>query len=148
MSIYNKFLFLKVFNKNHAARCKGVYFFNTLENWKITGILQKRFLHLLQENSFIENNADIKKWLFASHPKIQRSREVNLIRLYVIKIAVDFQEVIGFLWVLRFSFTIDTDHHNITEVLFKVALNTHDTKSWHINLYTVVPSYKALKTRL
>jgi hypothetical protein len=32
----------------------------------------------------------------------------------VIKIAVDFQEVIGFLWVLRFSFTIDTDHHNIT----------------------------------
>ena len=50
--------------------------------------------------------------------------EVYLIRHYVIKFVSDLRQVSGFLWVLRVSSTNKTDHHDITEILLKVALNT------------------------
>jgi hypothetical protein len=40
------------------------------------------------------------------------------------KFISDLQQVGGFLRVLEISFTNKTDHHNITEILLKVALNT------------------------
>ena len=47
--------------------------------------------------------------------------EVLLIQHYVIKLVSDLRQVSGF---LRFSSTNKTDHHDITEILLKVALNT------------------------
>jgi hypothetical protein len=41
----------------------------------------------------------------------------------VINFVSDLQQVSGFLWALVSS-TNKTDHHNITEILLKVALNT------------------------
>jgi hypothetical protein len=43
---------------------------------------------------------------------------------YVIKFVSSMRQVGGFLWVLRFTPPNETDHHNITEILLKVALNT------------------------
>ena len=43
---------------------------------------------------------------------------------YVIKFLSDLRQVCGFLRVLRVSSTNKTDCHDITEILFKVALNT------------------------
>jgi hypothetical protein len=42
----------------------------------------------------------------------------------VIKFVSDLQQVGGFLWV---SYTNETDRHDITEILLKVALNTITT---------------------
>jgi hypothetical protein len=42
----------------------------------------------------------------------------------VIKIVSDLRKVGGFILVIRFSSTNKTDHHDITEILLKVALNT------------------------
>jgi hypothetical protein len=42
----------------------------------------------------------------------------------VIKIVNDLRQVGGFVLVIRFSSTNKTDHHDITEILLKVALNT------------------------
>ena len=46
--------------------------------------------------------------------------KVYSIQHYTIKFSSDLRQVCGFLW---FS-TNKTDHHNITEILLKVALNT------------------------
>jgi hypothetical protein len=44
---------------------------------------------------------------------------------YVIKFISDFRQIGGFLWVLRFlPSTNETDCHDITDILLKVALNT------------------------
>jgi hypothetical protein len=43
---------------------------------------------------------------------------------YALKFVSDFRQVCGFLGVLRFSFTSNTDCHHITEILLKVVLNT------------------------
>ena len=43
---------------------------------------------------------------------------------YVIKFVSDLRQVGGFLRVLRFPPSNKTDHHDITEILLKVALNT------------------------
>jgi hypothetical protein len=48
--------------------------------------------------------------------------EMYSIKLYVIKFVSDLRQIGGFLRVLRFPPPI-TDHHNITEILLKVALN-------------------------
>ena len=40
------------------------------------------------------------------------------------KLVSDLQQVSGFLQVFRFPSTNKTDHHDITEILLKVALNT------------------------
>ena len=51
--------------------------------------------------------------------------EVCSIQHYVIKFAGDLRQVVGFLLlVLQFTSTIKTDRHDITEILFKKALNT------------------------
>jgi hypothetical protein len=50
--------------------------------------------------------------------------EVLLIQHYVIKFVSGLRQVGGFLRLLRFSSTNKTDHHDITEILLKVALNT------------------------
>ena len=50
--------------------------------------------------------------------------EVHSIQHYVIKFVSSLQQVGGFLWVFRFSPTNKTDHHDIAEILLKVALNT------------------------
>ena len=52
------------------------------------------------------------------------SGKVHLIQNYVIKFVSDLWQVGGFLWVLRFPQQIKTYHHDITEILLKVALNT------------------------
>jgi hypothetical protein len=46
------------------------------------------------------------------------------IQLYVIKFVSDLWQVSGFLQILLVSTTNKTDHHNITEIFLKVALNT------------------------
>jgi hypothetical protein len=46
------------------------------------------------------------------------------IQHYVIKFVSDLQQVGGFLWV---SSTNETDRHDITGILLKVALNTITT---------------------
>ena len=46
------------------------------------------------------------------------------IQHYVIKLVSDLLHVGGFLRVLRFLPRNNTDHHNITEILLKVALDT------------------------
>jgi hypothetical protein len=43
---------------------------------------------------------------------------------YVIKFVTDLRQVCGFLLVTPVSSTNKTDHHNITEILLKVVLNT------------------------
>ena len=54
--------------------------------------------------------------------------KVYLIQHYVIKFVSDIWQVIGFLWVLGFPpLTNKTDHHDITEILLKVALKQHNT---------------------
>ena len=50
--------------------------------------------------------------------------QVYSIQDYVIKFVSDLRQVSGFLGVLRFPPPIKTDHHNITEILLKVAFNT------------------------
>jgi hypothetical protein len=45
---------------------------------------------------------------------------------YVIKFVSDLWQVTGFLWLLRFSSTNKTGHHDWIEILLKVALNTND----------------------
>jgi hypothetical protein len=50
--------------------------------------------------------------------------DVYTIQHYVIKFVGVLQQVGGFLWILRVSSTNNTDHHDITEILLKVALNT------------------------
>ena len=47
--------------------------------------------------------------------------KVYSIQHYVIKFVSDLRQVSGFLLVLS---TNKTDHHNITEILYKLALNT------------------------
>jgi len=47
--------------------------------------------------------------------------EVYLIKYYVIKVVSDLRQVDSF---LQFPPKNKTDHHNITEILLKVALNT------------------------
>jgi hypothetical protein len=46
------------------------------------------------------------------------------IQHYVIEFVSDLRQVGGFLRVLRFSSTNKIDHHDITDILVKVALNT------------------------
>jgi hypothetical protein len=43
---------------------------------------------------------------------------------YVINFVSDLRQLSGFLWVLRFPPPIKPHHHDITEKLLKVALNT------------------------
>jgi len=50
--------------------------------------------------------------------------EVYSIQHYVIKIVSDLRQVGVFLRLLRFPPPIKTDHHDIAEILLKVALNT------------------------
>ena len=50
--------------------------------------------------------------------------EVYKLQHYVIKLVSDLRQVGGFLRILRLSSTNKTDHHDITEVLLKVAFNT------------------------
>jgi len=52
--------------------------------------------------------------------------EVYLIQHYVIKFVSDLRQVGGFLW-FNYS-TNKTDHHDITEILLKVTLNTINQK--------------------
>jgi hypothetical protein len=49
--------------------------------------------------------------------------EVHSIKHYLIKFISELRQFDGFLRVLFFS-TNKTDHHDITEILLKVALNT------------------------
>ena len=42
---------------------------------------------------------------------------------YVIKFVSDLRQVVGFLRVLRFPLKYKTDHHDMTEIVLKVALN-------------------------
>jgi hypothetical protein len=50
--------------------------------------------------------------------------EVYLIQHSMIKFVSDLRQIGSFLWVLRFPPPIKSDHHDITEILLKVALNT------------------------
>jgi len=50
--------------------------------------------------------------------------EVYAKQHYVIKFASNLLQVCGFLRVLWFHSTNETDHHHITEILLKVALST------------------------
>jgi hypothetical protein len=51
--------------------------------------------------------------------------EVYSIQQYVIKFVSDLWQISGFLWVLSaVSSTNKTDHHDITEILWKVALSS------------------------
>ena len=43
---------------------------------------------------------------------------------YVVEFETDLRQVGGFFRVLPVSSTTKTDHHDITEILLKVALNT------------------------
>ena len=52
---------------------------------------------------------------------------VYSIQHYVIKVVNDLGQVGGFLRVLPVTSTNKTDHHDITDILLKVALNTHST---------------------
>ena len=52
--------------------------------------------------------------------------EVYPIQHYVIKLVSYLRQVGDFLWVLRFPSTNKTDHHDVTEILLKVALKKND----------------------
>jgi hypothetical protein len=53
-----------------------------------------------------------------------RYREGSSSQHYVIKFVRNLRQVSGFIRVLRFSPPIQTDHHDITEILLNVKLNT------------------------
>ena len=53
-----------------------------------------------------------------------KSRSERGVQHYVKKFVSDLQQVCGFFRILRFPSTNKTDHHNITEILLKVALST------------------------
>jgi hypothetical protein len=53
-----------------------------------------------------------------------RSSEVYSIHHYVMQFVCDLRQVGGFLRVHPVSSTNKSDHHDITEILLKVALNT------------------------
>ena len=53
---------------------------------------------------------------------------IQAIQHYVIKFVSDLRQVGGFLRVLQFPPSIKTDHHDITKILLKVALNTINHK--------------------
>jgi hypothetical protein len=63
----------------------------------------------------------------SSNPAHGSHGEVYSIQHYVIKFVSDLRQVDGFLRVFRFSPTNKADHHDITEILLKVALNTITT---------------------
>jgi hypothetical protein len=50
--------------------------------------------------------------------------EVYSVQHYMIKFVNDLQQISGFLQILPFSPPIKTYHHDIAEILLKVALNT------------------------
>ena len=52
------------------------------------------------------------------------SGKVYSIKHYMKKFVSDMRQVGGFLRVLRFLSTNKTDHHDVTEILLKVALST------------------------
>ena len=74
--------------------------------------------------------------------------EVYSIQYYVIKFVSDLGQVGGFLLVLWFPPPIKIDCHNITEILFKVALNTinHQTINQTTKYYPVYS--RTQKTRI
>jgi hypothetical protein len=53
-----------------------------------------------------------------------KSRSGLVLQHYEIKFVSDLRQVGGFLRVLQFPPPIITNHHDITEILLKVALNT------------------------
>jgi hypothetical protein len=53
-----------------------------------------------------------------------KSRSERGVQHYVKKFVSDLQQVCGFFRILRFPSTNKIDHHNITEILLKVALST------------------------
>ena len=63
--------------------------------------------------------------------------EVYSIQHYVINIVSNLQQVGGFLRVLRFPPPKKNDHHDITEILLKVALNTTTHSSNRYPKYTL-----------
>ena len=76
--------------------------------------------------------------------------EVYSIQHNVIKFVSDLQQVSGFPRVLWFPPPIKTDHHDITEILLKVALNTINQPKKPINqLYCIlqVSDDKELRTK-
>ena len=67
-----------------------------------------------------------------------RSGEIYSIQHYVIKFVSDLRQLGGFLWVLFFS-TDKTEHHDITEILLRVALSTlSQTKPNHTDQTKIV----------
>jgi len=54
---------------------------------------------------------------------------------YMIKFISDLRQVGGFLWVLQFSRPVTTYHHDIAEILLKVALNTTTLTLSHTSFY-------------
>jgi hypothetical protein len=69
------------------------------------------------------------------------SRSGRGVQYYVIKFVSDLRQVSGFLLVHRFPPSMKTNHHNITEILLKVTLNSiKPTKP--TNLYI---NYKKIK---
>jgi hypothetical protein len=61
--------------------------------------------------------------------------EVYSVQHYVIKFLSDFRQVSGFLWVLQFlSLIKESDRHELTGLLLKVALNTITLTDLHITI--------------
>jgi hypothetical protein len=60
----------------------------------------------------------------SSNPTHDAYGEVYSIQHYVIKFVSDLWQVCGFLPGTPVSSTYKTDHHDITEILLEVALNT------------------------
>jgi hypothetical protein len=57
---------------------------------------------------------------------------VYSIQHFVITFVSDLRQIGGFIQVFRFSPQKKTDHHDITEILLKVALNTITPIHWFI----------------
>ena len=63
------------------------------------------------------------------------SDEVHSIQYYVIKFVSDLRQVGGFLPV---SSTKKTDHHDIAEILLKLALNTNQSINQSLDIVSVL----------
>jgi len=71
------------------------------------------------------------------------SRSGRGVHLYVIKFVSDLQQISGFLRVLWFPPPIQTDHHDIAEILLKVALTTIKQQQHAIDTFPWSADYLA-----
>jgi len=79
--------------------------------------------------NYLCNQCLLPLTLWVRIPIMARCTKMYLIQHYVIKFVSDLRQVVGFSQGTPVSHTNKTDHHDINEILLKVALDTINLKT-------------------